>query len=144
MRPGPEVIAAFGVRADPVSLPGGEGTAWQAGRIVLKPAGDPRVARWTGDLYNTLAERPRPGFRVPRPVSDQVAWGDRDPWSILDELAGQPQFGQQQFDQLLARALLFRLVTEMIFRRGDEAGLAAAERVGRPVSGLVLARLALW
>ena len=285
MRPGPAVLAAFGARADPVSLPGGEGTAWRAGALVLKPAADPRVARWTADLYQALAERPGSGFRVPRPVraasrdwvaadqatgawaawellpgepadwsgvspcwprliaaseafhaalagrpapswlgrdgspwtlSDQVAWGDRDPWSILaaapgplrgqvrrllaalrpvrlsaqlihgdlggnvlfadgeppavidfspywrpaglalavaavdallwsgadpvilDDLAGQPQFGQ-----LLARALVYRLVTEMIIRRGDQAGLASAARAGHPVTGLILARLAL-
>ena len=45
MRPGPEVLASFGASADPVSLPGGRGTAWRAGEVVLKPAGDPRVAR---------------------------------------------------------------------------------------------------
>jgi hypothetical protein len=68
MRPGPEVLASFGASADPVSLPGGEGTAWRAGDVVLKPAGDPRVARWTADLYRDLAIRRTPGFRVPRPL----------------------------------------------------------------------------
>src|SRR5260370_11478722 len=68
MRPGPEVLAAFGASAGPVRLPGGQGSAWQAGQIVLKPAGQPRVARWTADLYRDLADRLRPGFRVPRPV----------------------------------------------------------------------------
>ena len=54
MRPAPDVLAAFGAHADPVPLPGGEGTAWRAGEVVLKPAGDPRVARWTADLYRDL------------------------------------------------------------------------------------------
>ena len=54
MRPDPGVLAAFGAHADPVRLPGGEGTAWRAGEIVLKPAGDPRVARWTAGLYRDL------------------------------------------------------------------------------------------
>ena len=36
MRPDPAVLAAFGAHADPVPLPGGEGTAWRAGEIVLK------------------------------------------------------------------------------------------------------------
>jgi Phosphotransferase enzyme family len=86
MRPGPDVLAAFGARADPVPLPGGEGTAWRAGEVVLKPAGDPRVARWTADLYQDLdplgspTARRDPGFRVPRPLrtiaGDRVA-GDR-------------------------------------------------------------------
>jgi uncharacterized protein (TIGR02569 family) len=284
MPPGPEVLADFGASAVPVPLPGGEGTTWRAGDVVLKPVGPPRAARWTADLYDSLARLPEPGFRVPRPVraasgdwlaadpaagawvawewlagepadwsgvspcwprliaaseafhralaswpappwlgrdgspwtvSDQVAWGDHDPWRILaaspgplrgqvrrllaalrpvrlpgqlvhgdlggnvlfadgeppavidfspywrpaglalavaavdallwsgadpvvlDELAGQPEL-----DQLLAHALVYRLVTEMIFRRDDPAGLEAATRAGRPVTDLILARLA--
>lgn len=285
MRPGPEVLAAFGATAEPVSLPGGEGRAWRAGDIVLKPAGDPRSARWTAGLYHALAGHPDPGFRVPPPVrsaagdwvvpdpaaggwaawrmlpgepadwagvspcwprpitasrafhaalagrpappwlgrdgspwtlADQVAWGERDPgdllgrgpgglaaqvrgllaaqrpvrlpaqlmhgdlggnvlfadgeppavidfspywrpaglalaiaavdalmWggadpAILGALAAEPGLGQ-----LLARGLAGRLVTEMIVRRDDEAALAAAAEAGRPVTRLVLARLAL-
>jgi len=290
MRPGPEVLASFGASADPVSLPGGEGTAWRAGEAVLKPAGDPRVARWTADLYLDLGPLTAcrdAGFRVPRPlrtaagdwvaqdplagawvawqwlpgepaawagvspfwprliaasrafhaalagrpappwlgrdgsqwtVGDQVAWGERDPrsilaaapgplagqlrsllaalrpvrlpaqlihgdlggnvlfaageppavidfspywrpaglalaiaavdaltWSgadpaILDELAGEPEL-----DQLLARAHLGRLVTEVVSRRGDpnpSTGLETVARTGQPVTALVLARLA--
>jgi hypothetical protein len=306
MRPGPEVLACFGASADPVPLPGGEGTAWRAGEVVLKPAGDPRVARWTAGLYRDLdsldpaghldlldpsAARRDPGFRVPRPlrtvaedgatgdwvardpqvgawvawqwlpgepaswagvspfwprliaasrafhaalagrpappwlgrdgsqwtVGDQVAWGERDPgsvlaaapaslagqlrsllaglrpvrlpaqlihgdlggnvlfaageppavidfspywrpaglalavaavdaltWSgadpaILDDLADQPEL-----DQLLARAHVGRLVTEIVSRRGDpdpSAGLETVARTGDPVTALVLERL---
>ncbi len=43
----------------------------------------------------------------------------------------------------LARALVYRLVTEMIFRRHDGAGLEAVARASQPVTDLVLARLAL-
>jgi uncharacterized protein (TIGR02569 family) len=285
MCPGPEVLAAFGASAGPVPLPGGQGTTWRAGQIVLKPAGEPRVARWTADLYRALADRPRSGFRVPRPVrsatgdwmageqtgsawvawqllpgepadwagvspcwsrliaasgafhaalagrpappwlgrdgspwtvADQVAWGDRDPGSILasapaplrgqlrrllaalrpvrlpsqlihGDLGGNVLFaegeppavidfspywrpaglalavavvdallwggadpailgelaGQPELDQLLARALVGRLVTEVIFRRDDGTGLAAVARGSQPVTGLVLAALAL-
>ena len=34
MRPAPGVLAAFGAHADPVPLPGGEGTTWRAGEVV--------------------------------------------------------------------------------------------------------------
>ena len=97
MRPGPEVLASFGASADLVSLPGGRGTAWRAGEVVLKPADDPRVARWTADLYRDLdpldplgllAARRDPGFRVPRPlrtVAEGRATGD---WVAQDPLAG--------------------------------------------------------
>ena len=125
MRPGPEVLASFGVSADPVSLPGGEGTAWRAGEVVLKPAGDPRVARWTADLYRDLAPsapsaplspfsplspfaslsslapsgplaaRQDPGFRVPRPLGttagDWVAGDTRTgAWTAWQWLPGEP------------------------------------------------------
>ena len=83
MGPGPEVLASFGASADPVPLPGGEGTAWRVGEVVLKPAGDPRVARWTAGLYRDLAARREPGFRVPRPLG--TAGGD---WVAQDPLAG--------------------------------------------------------
>jgi len=297
MRPDPGVLAAFGARANAVPLPGGEGTAWRAGQVVLKPAGDPRVARWTAELYRDLgllAGRD-PGFRVPRPLraaardgaardgaardeaagdwvaggwvawqwlpgqpaswagvspfwprliaasqafhaalagrpappwlgrdgspwtaGDQVAWGERDPGSVLaaapGPLAGQlrgllaalrpvrlpsqlihgdlggnvlfspasppavidfsPYWrpaglalavaavdaltwggadpailgeldGEPEIGQLLARAHVGRLVTEVVSRRGDPGGLDTVARTGRPVTMLILARLAL-
>ena len=285
MRPGPAVLTSFGASADPVSLPGGQGTAWRAGDVVLKPAGDLRAARWTADLYRDLAARRDPGFRVPRPlgtaagnwvaqdplggawvawqwlpgepaswagvspswprliassrafhaalagrpappwlgrdgspwtIGDQVAWGERDPGSVLaaapGPLAGQlrrllaalrpvrlpaqlihgdvggnvlfaageppavidfsPYWrpaglalavaavdalmweeaspaalaeldGEPEWGQLLARALVYRLVTEIVFRRGDPAGLETVARTSEPVTVLVRARLAL-
>jgi Phosphotransferase enzyme family len=88
MRPAPEVLASFGASADPVSLPGGEGTAWRAGEVVLKPAGDPRVARWTADLYHALAIRQAPGFRVPRPLRTVAGDG-----AAGDGSAGDGSFG---------------------------------------------------
>src|ERR1700758_5531953 len=111
MRPAPDVLAAFGARADPVLLPGGQGTAWRAGEVVLKPAGDPRVARWTADLYRDLnpqdpldplaarlaplasrviarAARRDPGFRVPRPLRTVAEGGATGHWVAQDPLAG--------------------------------------------------------
>ena len=69
MRPGPAVLASFGAQtgADtvPVPLPGGQGTTWRVGRLVLKPAGDPRVAHWTAGLYLSLSGHRDPGHRDP-------------------------------------------------------------------------------
>jgi hypothetical protein len=309
------VLASFGASADvdPVPLPGGEGTSWRVGDMVLKPAGDPRVARWTADLYLSLSGHRDPGFRVPQPlrsatgdwiagdriapalaagdpaaedpaaeasaqppaeawvawqwlpgepaswagrspfwprlieasgafhaalagrpappwlgtdgsqwtVGDQVAWGERDPESVLADapeplggqlrsllaalrpvhqpsqlihgdlggnvlfadgeppvvidfspywrhaglplavaavdalmwngadsailghLAVQAGYDPADFGQLLARALVYRLVTEVIFRRGDPAGLGVAARAGQPVTSLILEHLAV-
>jgi uncharacterized protein (TIGR02569 family) len=71
------VLASFGVAGIvPVRLPGGQGTAWRAGQVVLKPADSVRAGRWFADVYDSLAG---PGFRVPRPVraisGDWVAQG---------------------------------------------------------------------
>jgi hypothetical protein len=105
MRPGPEVLASFGASADPVPLPGGEGTAWRAGEIVLKPAGDPRVARWTAELYRDLAPLTPlapagpltavrdPGFRVPRPLGTAAGDGGAGAGAVGDWVAQDPLTG---------------------------------------------------
>jgi uncharacterized protein (TIGR02569 family) len=71
---------------------------------------------------------------------DALTWGGADP-AILDGLDGDPEL-----DQLLARAHVGRLVTEIVVRRGDaapSAGLETVARTGEPVTDLILARLAL-
>jgi hypothetical protein len=72
-----EVLTAFGLAgAAPTRLPGGQGTAWRAGQVVLKPADSVQAGRWFATVY---AELTGPGFRVPRPVralnGDWVAYG---------------------------------------------------------------------
>jgi len=54
---------------------------------------------------------------------------------VLGQLAG-----QRELDQLLTRALVYRLVTEIVMRKGTP-GIDAAARAGQPVTDLVLARL---
>jgi len=270
------VLAAFGVAGIvPVRLPGGQGTTWRAGPVVLKPADSVRAGRWFAEVYEGLNG---PGFRVPRPVravsgdwlalgwacwqwvpgtaadwsgvsprwpeliagsralhaalagvpvppwrgteenpwvvGDQVAWGERDPGTLLGpaagELAGQVQLllaalrpvclpdqlvhadlagnvlfadgrppavidfsplerpaglplavvavdalqwhqalpqvldqlaDEPELDQLLARALIYRHVTEIV-RHAGTPGIDTVARAGRPVTDLVLARLA--
>jgi uncharacterized protein (TIGR02569 family) len=82
------VLAAFGVAGIvPVPLAGGQGTAWRAGPIVLKPAELERADRWNADLFDTLTG---PGFRVPRPVraatGDWIAHG----WTAWHLVPGAP------------------------------------------------------
>jgi uncharacterized protein (TIGR02569 family) len=81
-----EVLTAFGVAGVvPVRLPGGQGTAWRAGQVVLKPADSERTGRWFAEVYAGLDG---PGFRVPRPVraltGDWVALG----WTCWQWVAG--------------------------------------------------------
>ena len=270
------VLAAFGLAGvTAVRLPGGEGTTWRAGQVVLKPTDSARAGRWFAEVYDALTG---PGFRVPRPVravtgdwvdhgwvcyqwvpgaaanwsgvsprwpeliavcralhaalagvpapawrgtvenpwtiGDQVAWGERDPGPLLGPAAGQvagqvrrllaalrpvglpnqlihadlagnvlfargmppavidfsplerpagwplaiaavdalqwqqarPEVlgqlaGEPELDQLLARALIFRQITEVV-RHAGTSGIDAAARTGKPVTDLILARLA--
>jgi hypothetical protein len=202
------VLAAFGVAGVvPVRLPGGQGSTWRAGRVVLKPADSARAGQWFAEVCDALAG---PGFRVPRPV----AWGERDPGPLLGPAAGQiagqvrlllaalrpvdlpsqlihadltgnvlfadgmppavidfsplerpagwplaiaavdalqweqarPEVlgllaGEPELDQLLARALIYRQITEIV-RHAGTAGIDVAARTGQPLTDLILARLA--
>ena len=80
------VLAEFGVAGVvPVRLPGGQGTTWRAGPVVLKPADSVRAGRWFAEVYDGLKG---PGFRVPQPVraagGDWVALG----WTCWRWVAG--------------------------------------------------------
>jgi uncharacterized protein (TIGR02569 family) len=81
-----EVLGAFGVAGVvPELLPGGQGTAWRAGQLVLKPADSVRAGRWLAELYDGLSG---PGFRVPRPV--RAVSGDwlADGWTAYEWVPG--------------------------------------------------------
>lgn len=50
-RPGPEVLAAFGLGGDdPVRVAGGQGTTWRLGTVMLKPGSDSRFQAWLASL----------------------------------------------------------------------------------------------
>jgi hypothetical protein len=66
---------------------------------------------------------------------DALQWRQARP-EVLDHLAGEPEI-----DQLLARALIYRQITEIIKHSGT-AGIGTAARTGEPVAELILARLA--
>ena len=82
------VLAAFGATGvDQVPLSGGRGTAWRAGRIVLKPADSVREGRWFADVYNALSG---PGFLVPRPVRAVTGDWVEQGWTAWQLVAGVP------------------------------------------------------
>jgi hypothetical protein len=64
---------------------------------------------------------------------DALMWRGASP-ATLEHLAGEPEL-----DQLLPRALAYRLVTEIV-RHAGTAGVDAAARAAQPVTDLVLAR----
>lgn len=66
MRPPAHVLAAFGAAAEAVPLGGGQGAAWHAGDLVLKPldwAMSLEELEWQGEVLGAVRED---GFRVPR------------------------------------------------------------------------------
>src|SRR4051812_23342860 len=70
------VLRAFGVEAPAQPLPGGQGTSWRAGDVVLKPD--------TGAVHEYLAETLAPvvpdGFRLAQPVPTLDGGWVRDGW----------------------------------------------------------------
>ncbi len=147
MGPGSAILASFGAAAVPVLLPGGEGTTWRAGDIVLKPAGDPRAARWTAEVYRILGGRSGPDFRVPEPVravwpgggGDWVA-GDPDSgaWAAWRWLPGQPADWSgcsPRWPRLLAVSRAFHAAL---------AGLPAPDWLGTDGSPWTLADQMAW
>src|SRR5687768_16590033 len=81
MRPPPDVLAGFGISAEPVLLAGGRGTSWRCGELILKPL-DTSVEEleWHGALLNRIECN---GFRVSR------LRGIRDGWCAWERVAGE-------------------------------------------------------
>lgn len=76
-------------------------------------------------------ERPA-GLPLAVVAVDALLWHGARP-EVLRQLEGEPEIGQ-----LLARALIYRLVTEIVMRAGTP-GIEAAARAAAPVTGLVAA-----
>jgi uncharacterized protein (TIGR02569 family) len=69
---------------------------------------------------------------------DALMWKRARP-EVLHWL-GQLLGGEAELDQLLGRALVYRLVTEIV-RHAGTAGIEPARRAGQPVTDLIIARL---
>jgi uncharacterized protein (TIGR02569 family) len=112
----------------PVDLPDQLIHADLAGNVLFADGVPPAVIDFS-PLY-----RPA-GLPLAIVAVDALMWHRARP-EVLGQLAS-----EQELDQLLARALVYRLVTEVVMREGM-AGIDAAGRAGQPVTDLVLARLA--
>ncbi|SDJ55363.1 TIGR02569 family protein [Streptomyces indicus] len=86
--PPTHVLAAFAAGAAPVPLPGGQGTTWRAGEVVLKPTGMPEEAAWRAEVVAALPESPE--FRVARPVRAADGRWTADGWEAWRLVAGRP------------------------------------------------------
>jgi uncharacterized protein (TIGR02569 family) len=84
--PPARVLAAFGASEQPVSLAGGQETAWRSGDVVLKPVdlAEAELA-WQADLFASLE---CDGFRVARPVRAADGSLVVEGWCASEALAG--------------------------------------------------------
>jgi hypothetical protein len=112
----------------PVDLPDQLIHADLAGNVLFADGAPPAVVDFS-PLY-----RPA-GLPLAIVAVDALMWHRARP-EALGQLADEPEL-----DQLLARALVYRLVTETTMRAGT-VGIDAVARAGQPVTDLVLARLA--
>jgi uncharacterized protein (TIGR02569 family) len=111
----------------PVGLPGQLVHADLGGNVLFAGGLPPAVIDFSP------LERPA-GLPLAVAAVDALMWCRARP-ELLRYLAGEPEL-----DQLLARALVYRLVTEIV-RHAGTAGVDAAARAAEPVAGLVLAWL---
>ena len=110
----------------PVNLPGQLIHADLAGNVLFADGLPPAVIDFSP------LERPA-GLPLAVVAVDALMWGGARPevLGVVGQLAGEPELGQ-----LLARALIYRLVTEIVMRAGTP-GIEAAARAAAPVTDLV-------
>lgn len=63
--PSKEILEAFGICEIPIRLPGGQGTSFKAGDIVLKPVENEEETNCLAELTSNITEK---GFRIARPI----------------------------------------------------------------------------
>jgi uncharacterized protein (TIGR02569 family) len=86
------VLAAYGVTGTPVPLPGGQGTSWRCGDLVLKPVdGDPAGLEWAA---GPLAGARTSTVRWPTPVRTADGALEVDGWSATTVLPGEHRPGR--------------------------------------------------
>jgi len=64
-----EVLDAFEIRDEIILLPGGQGTTYRVGNLVLKPVQDAVEAQWIAELQLCLGRIANPAYRIAEPVA---------------------------------------------------------------------------
>ena len=122
-----DLVDALRAAARPVRLPDQLVHGDIAGNVLFAPGQPPAVIDFSP------SRRPA-GYALAVAAVDLMTWSAAPP-NILDELAG-----EDEIDQLLLRALIWRLVTESL-GRPDPDSRQAVRRANEPVVDLVLSRL---
>ena len=84
--PPKEVLTAFGTCSSPERLPGGQGQAFRAGDLILKPAKDDEQTNWLAGLLEILRCE---GFRLPKPVCSRDGQYVVDGWQAWERIEGE-------------------------------------------------------
>lgn len=91
--PSRQVLTAFGVTAaEPRAVDGGQGTTWRAGKVVMKPTGNPAEAQWRADVLASVEETAE--FRVARPVQTKGGRWLVDGWEAWQVVPGREDRGR--------------------------------------------------
>ncbi|MCB9801367.1 MAG: hypothetical protein H6773_04235 [Pseudomonadales bacterium] len=83
--PSADVLKAFGISDEAILLPGGEGTSYRAGDIVLKPTQNNAESAW---IATTLSSINQDGFRVTQQVKTTTGEWVSDGWQAFRYLKG--------------------------------------------------------
>jgi len=97
---------AFGSDVEPVLIAGGQGAAYRAGNIVLKPAGDAEEESWTAELFDKLPVSSE--VRFARPIKSVEGTWIHDHYVGWTFLQGDHVNGQ--YDKKLAAGEAFHRV----------------------------------
>jgi uncharacterized protein (TIGR02569 family) len=112
-------------------MPGGGGTCWQAGGLVLKPGQHRVVGSW---LAEVLGDLHGPGFRVPRPVRAADGSWTVDGWAAWTAIEGEPA-PVRWWPELVAASRAFHAAL---------AGVPAPRWVGRGRNRWAIADRVAW
>lgn len=109
--PPPAVLAAFGVEHSIASLlPGGQGSSWRAGSLVLKPASDEIEATWSAGVLSSLNPE---GFHINRPVASSSGAWVVDGWTAYTMLPGEHDLVHRWADVIEVGAALNRALAKV-------------------------------
>lgn len=109
-RPTKSTTEAFGTSAEPTPIKGGQGTAYRAGNIVLKPAEYETLENWVADIFESLPESKE--VRVARPVKSVAGKWIYDGYVAWTFLRGSQTKGQYD-KKLVASEAFHRLIRDV-------------------------------
>lgn len=149
--PPPHVLAAFGLTGAAVRLPGGQGTSWRVGDVVLKPEVAPWFQEWLGTEVATVPQR---GFRLPSVVRAADGAWVVDGWAAQSAVPGSAaRDSTATWSSVLEASRAFHAATAALARpgfldlrtdpwaRADRAAWGEAPRTVRPEVGDLVVRL---